>query len=231
MLIAGGLAIWLWPSGGEDGLIAYWRCDEGSGDTLSDSADGANHGTLVNDPVWVKKGKLGGALRFDGSNYVQIPNAKVLELGSNGADFSVTFWMNLRQGWTGTWRSIMHKGNADTERTFAMWMNPANNSVHYRISTDADPNEGGYASVSQIDMNSWTHIAYVKKGKELQLYIDGNLDPEAPKVGNSMSNKGSLYLGKDPWWPGMNGSLDDIRIYDRALPPEVLRVLAEGESQ
>lgn len=46
-----------------------------------------------------------------------------------------------------------------------------------------------------------------------------------------MSNKGSLYLGKDPWWPGMNGSLDDIRIYDRALPPEVLRVLAEGESQ
>lgn len=38
-------------AGNESGLIGYWKLNEGSGTTVSDSA-GTNHGTTVNGPVW-----------------------------------------------------------------------------------------------------------------------------------------------------------------------------------
>jgi len=62
-----------------DGLVAYWRLDEGSGDTAYDSA-GSNNGTLMNGPVWTT-GKINGALEFDGEDdYVDIADSDVFTL-------------------------------------------------------------------------------------------------------------------------------------------------------
>jgi Tc toxin complex TcA C-terminal TcB-binding domain/Concanavalin A-like lectin/glucanases superfamily/ABC toxin N-terminal region/Bacterial Ig domain len=182
----------------------------------------------LNRPTWIA-GKLGGAVSFSGeSDYVQINNAPDLEAGNNDADFSVTFWMNLRQGFTGAWRSIVHKGNTNEERTFALWMQPQDNKIYYRISTESDSNAGD-SSKAEIPLNTWTHIAYVKSGRSLQLYIDGKLDSEVSLTGASLSNKGPLYLGKDPWYPGINGSLDDIRIYGFALSVQMVQTVIAGE--
>ena len=45
-------------TGDEDGLVGYWRLDDGSGDTATDSSSSANHGDLGQgglwaDPSWV----------------------------------------------------------------------------------------------------------------------------------------------------------------------------------
>src|SRR4029453_19442437 len=47
------------------GLVAYWKFDEGSGTTVSDSSANGNTGTLVNGPLWTA-GRVGNALFFDG---------------------------------------------------------------------------------------------------------------------------------------------------------------------
>lgn len=39
--------------GTESGLLACWRCDEGSGRRVYDQTDNHHHGTLVGGPVWV----------------------------------------------------------------------------------------------------------------------------------------------------------------------------------
>jgi len=49
------------------GLVGYWKFDEGSGTTASDSSGNNNHGTLVNGPTWTT-GKVGQALEFDGGD-------------------------------------------------------------------------------------------------------------------------------------------------------------------
>ena len=41
-------------SGSEDGLVGYWRFNEGEGTTVSDSSPYANHGTITS-PVWTKE--------------------------------------------------------------------------------------------------------------------------------------------------------------------------------
>src|SRR5262249_14832299 len=40
------------PSISGSGLVAYWKFDEGSGTTASDSSGNGNTGTLVNGPRW-----------------------------------------------------------------------------------------------------------------------------------------------------------------------------------
>ncbi|HYF51878.1 MAG TPA: PKD domain-containing protein [Planctomycetota bacterium] len=197
-------------------LIGHWKFDDGAGTTALDSSGKNNHGGLGNGPAWVA-GRFGGALSFDGADdYVQVNNASVLEVGKSGGDFSVAYWIYLRQGPTGQWRSIAHKGNSDTERTFAMWLQPGANRIHYRISTVGNWNEGG-DSASELAVNAWSHVAYVKAGGTLKLYINGALDSQVSLSGASASNTGAIYFGKDPWFPGVNSVLDDIRITNYGL--------------
>ena len=40
--------------GNEPGLVGYWRFDEGSGTSVRDQTDNANHGTIHGDPTWVQ---------------------------------------------------------------------------------------------------------------------------------------------------------------------------------
>lgn len=62
-----------------NGLIGYWKFDEGSGSTASDSSGKGYNGTLRSYqdtllPQWVK-GKNGSALKFDGNNdFVLVPD-------------------------------------------------------------------------------------------------------------------------------------------------------------
>jgi hypothetical protein len=204
-------------------LLADWHCDE-NGMILEDSSPYRNRGSLQPGVRWGREATAG-AVDFDGSGYVQVRHQSSLDVGDQNRDFSVSYWLYLRKGFTGAWRNIMHKGNADTERTFAMWMHPDNNKLHYRISTSSNPNDGS-DSTSEVALNKWTHVAYIKSGRSLQLYLNGKLDAVATLASDSVSNTGPLYLGKDPWYGGINGALDEIRIYAFALTPEVIQRLA-----
>ena len=68
--------------GKEDGLLGYWRFDEGSGTAANNTATNAFHGTNVNAPAWVVSHAAialtpvaTNCLKFDGVNgYVQVPH-------------------------------------------------------------------------------------------------------------------------------------------------------------
>src|SRR5262249_40177667 len=69
------------------GLVAAYSCDEGSGTTLTDvspSITGNNNRPPNNGPLngatWTTAGKFGGALSFNGSSWVTIPDAASLDL-------------------------------------------------------------------------------------------------------------------------------------------------------
>lgn len=215
------------------GLVGYWRFEDGSGSLLAvDSSGNGNTGTLNNmdgNTAWTN-GRVGGGIAFDGINdFINVPNAPSLEVGRNGADFSVAFWINLGQGFTGAWRNFLHKGATDAERTFAIWMSFESNRLHYRISTTAGFNEGG-DSAAAISVGSWTHIAYVKSGNTLRLYINGSANATANLTGTVISNTGPLRIGKDPWYPGVLSTFDDLRIYNRALSSTEITRLSNVQS-
>jgi hypothetical protein len=53
----------------------------------------------------------------------------------------------------------MHKGNADGERTFAIWKFHSTTGLHPRISTDASGNDG-IDSTDAMELNRWYYITY-----------------------------------------------------------------------
>jgi len=79
-----------------EGMVSYWKFDEGSGDTAVDSV-GTNHGTIYGAVRTI--GMVNGGLSFDGNewvpygdDYVNIPDDDSLDFGA-GQDFSLEAWI------------------------------------------------------------------------------------------------------------------------------------------
>ena len=193
-------------------FFAHWKLDKDAKDAIGDA-----HGALKNGAKLVNDATRKKVLNIGANNHHVLVTAKPqLQVGYDNKDFSVAYWFLPKQAKTGQWRSIMHKGKANGERTFAMWMRPTDNRVHFRISTTASGNEGS-DSKAQLAINQWSHIAYIKKGNKLQLYINGKLDREITLRGKTKSNTGNLYFGDTPWYNPVISRLDDIRLYGRGL--------------
>jgi len=75
-------------------------------------------------------------------------------------------------------------------------------------------------------LNTWYHICCLRSAGTLKLYVNGTLNnsvaegPTAP-VYNYNPRIGSMWFatGVPPLYNGLNGKLDEMRIYNRALTP------------
>lgn len=86
------------------------------------------------------------------------------------------------------------------------------------------------ALVSQDDAlpPGWRHVAAVRNGARLRLYVDGRLAAEtrrAEGIRFDLSQTTPLYIGKGAQ-DHFCGSLRDLRVYDRALTESEVRQLA-----
>ncbi len=211
--------------------IADYHFDEcgwnGTTGEVKDSSGNAYHGTS-NNATSTDAGVLNNSVKFDGTNYITIANQSALEVGKDNADFSLSFWLYLDEGFTGQWRGIAHKGNNDSQRTFALWMQTDNNKIHYKISTTGNTNEGR-DSVNQLSINQWHHIAYIKRGNKLELYINGVKDSEHSLGNDVLSNDGPIYIGKNPWHDGIKGNMDEFKIYEGALSSTMIETIFNNE--
>jgi hypothetical protein len=207
-----------------NGLVGHWKFDEVIGNRATDSV-GSAHGTLIDTEAsdWTD-GAIGNSLNLDGgTEKVVINNTSALNVGANNADFSVAFWFQLEAGPNGQWRSVIHKGNTGEERGFAIWMHPDSNKLHYRISTSASWNEGGNSNAF-LQENKWYHVAYVKAGNQLSLYLDGKKDASVTLQGTTIGNTGPIAVGGIS--NNVDGAFDELRIYNRALSAANIQELA-----
>ena len=76
----------------EEGLVGYWKFDEGMGSVVED-ASGNGHDGLLKEARWVA-GKVNQALSFEYGGVVEIPDHQELRLQK---DFTITAWINKTQ--------------------------------------------------------------------------------------------------------------------------------------
>ena len=138
--------------------------------------------------------------------------------------------MYLRQDSTGDWRTVLHKGGRDEERTPTLFLEPLTRGIEFFVSTtDATQPMGERLwSNSFIPLHRWTHLAAVAEGHSLRLYINGLLDSENATVGSIVHNNGPFFLGGDPWRPagGFDGFVDEFKFYGRALTTDEIQAAA-----
>ena len=202
------------------GLVGYWRLDEGSGTTAADSSGNGNTGTLVNGPTWVS-GRYGNALSFDGADdRVQLTSQPPLTDG-----FSFAAWVK-RAGGT-THQEIFNNNqffvriqpySEDSNQPFEAFVKLSDESIEPRANS-------GVASTP----GTWFFIVVTWDKNYLKIYVNGELKGSSARAGNLTSTTVTAQIGAGEqttltcnYW---NGTIDEVRIYNRALSAdEVLRL-------
>eukprot|EP00299_Pterocystis_sp_00344_P008086 c2920_g1_i1.p1 GENE.c2920_g1_i1~~c2920_g1_i1.p1 ORF type:complete len:574 (+),score=112.74 c2920_g1_i1:59-1723(+) len=171
---------------------------------------------------------FGQSAKFDGNNMLEIPNSEAL----SNSDFCVSLWLYLLADSTGQWRTIIHKGSRDNERTPTLFLEPQTRGIEFFVSTtdDAQPAGERVWSNTFVPLRKWTHVVGCAEGRNLRLYINGILDAENTTIGTPMMNQGPLYVGNDPWRPagGIAGFVDELRYYSRSLTVDEIQAEAQS---
>ena len=192
--------------------IAHWKLDDGMGLIAFDSV-GGHDGTLTNGPVWVA-GQLGDALQFDGDNdYVEVPHDDTLSL-TQGMTFSA--WINAQTLGSG-YMAILSKddpgdgqsnywfGSRQGEIVFGFWASGAFRTVQ--------------SSGLALQADTWYHLttSFDNTTDQVLLYLDGSLVHTASLTFEPTAETAVVLIGTSVDAEDWDGSLDDVRIYDRIL--------------
>ena len=170
--------------------------------------------TSVNDNV----GKFGDAMSFDGvDDYVEVSDAPTLNFGIE--DFSLEIWFKTTQSVSFA-RMIDKYGPGQNVYSFDI----TNGKIAgYVRDTDGDAVdlEGGNAG-SIVNDGNWHHAVLVRKGTTITIYLDGNEDINGSNTAldDIDTSTSKLHIGGREKSNSFNGTIDEVRIYNRALTPE-----------
>jgi hypothetical protein len=196
--------------------VAWYKFDDGAGSTAIDSASGCN-GT-VSGASWTT-GKIGGGLSFDGNNdYVSIPSNAVFDISKA---FSVTAWVRATGAWGtgGNVDVIMRKGDANP----CIWQIDIANGKLEASQTDG----AGAPGATTLLTNKWYHVAGTFDGATVKLYVNGAIDLSIAYPSTITPNGLPIYIGGHMGSTDvLQGVLDDVRFYNRALTAGEIAAMA-----
>jgi hypothetical protein len=189
-------------------LAAYWKFDDGFGTTAFDSSGNGNEGIFNGDPQWVA-GKYGGALEFDGDDYLNCGNGPSLQIRD---EITIMFWFKV-EAFQNEWEAFMAKGDNSYRASRG---GGTGNATHMGTSGASTSSFNGTVIVTD---NQWHHYAGWFNGTNARIYIDGVLDTEVTATGQINASSYDFYIGENAQQTGryLHGLLDEVRIYNRAL--------------
>lgn len=227
LAIPAGLAFGVAP----EGVIGIWLFDEGEGDVLKDVSGNGNDGTIVN-AQWIE-GVRGKALKFDGSGYVEIPASETLNSIEN--EISVLAWVRV-DAWA-NWARIVARGNwtpAMDKYQFLLLLGGSMGDVGFCVSIKGE--RAKYAGKPVLELNKWHHVAGVSDGQQVKLYVDGQFigaSPSAAPINKMVDEPLTIGCGyaNGSRASFLNGAVDEVAIFNRALSDDEVKELMEGLGQ
>ena len=193
----------------DENTVAVWLFEEGVGKTVKDASGNGHDGEFAGSPKWVKA-KFGAGLEFpgDAGGYVVVDSTKKLELET----LSIEAWVKVEEA-TGKWQGMVCKQQAGcTNRNYGIWVHVDKSVLHAQIGAN-----GGCAfsidGTTDITDNKWHHLAFTYDGKMGRVYVDGELETEAPNA-QTFQSADPITIGVPNLnnANGLKGIIDEIRI-------------------
>jgi len=200
-------------------LVGLWHFDEGSGTNALDSSGNGNDGTIT-EATYVGSVDamfgFGDALSFDGNDYVMVLGSTSMNVSSS---YTFEAWINLssegevyrgffRRGYLGTLNSEIEIYTQHISRKLTV--------VHNRGGTFC------YKYFTAFPLDQWIHLAVTWDGASLKAYYNNVEQLVTGGTGTIVSPATSSpakpnYIGVGYYTAYMNGTIDEVRIWDIAL--------------
>jgi len=201
------------------------------GDIVLDWSGHDNHGTLANGPIWAE-GNDGDALQFDGSNdYVDLGTPAELYIPDN---YTYTAWFRVGEDI-----------NGDSGAQYLLCVGSRSDlvfGVEDAVGVDGDlalhyyDTAPGFHSLgvgkTVWSSGDWHMVAGTKDSAGHKIYLDGELKNSDTNTNNDnyattrMVSIGAMGWNNDEYY---NGTIDDVRIYNRTLTQDEIQKIMRGD--
>ncbi|MBL0201057.1 MAG: PKD domain-containing protein [Chitinophagaceae bacterium] len=218
------------------GLRAYYPFSGNANDISGNNNNPVfNNATLTAD----RFGNPNSAYHFNGTNnYMQVPNTASLNTTNK---LSLCAWVKPIDFYSGNCHgnSVITKGSSgNTPGLYMIWYDdnagtngancggPLNPAVENFYGNNGMAPSPGYTPY--IQTNQWYSVIVTYDGTTVALYVNCQLKYSGPQGSINFTNPEDLFIGKVnnpsfPYW--VNGDIDEVRIYDRALNQDEVNVL------
>jgi len=194
-----------------EGLVAHWTFDEGRGTTVAD-ATGNGHSGVLNklDPAtaWAA-GKHGTCLRVSGGGHVEVASSGKLTCPT----YTVSAWVNIGSR-SGT-ANIVGKYRSGSRTCHIAVTGDGRPTVNYN-----DGSWGDVTAATRLTDGEWHHVVATMAPPKAAVHVDGVMSASRDDLKQLKLNDAPLLIGSAGTYWHFDGSIDDVRVYDRALTLE-----------
>jgi hypothetical protein len=230
LISAAAAALLVLPStasaAGDFPLRGWWPLNEGKGQTIKDWSGKGNHGYLgstptadANDPTWVKGIFFGTGLNFNGNQFATIPNDDSLE----PAALTVGAWVRAPNS-PGTFKYVLAKGGDACVTASYGLQTGFHGGLEFYIWDGGAQRWSGNVNAAQIWDGKWHHVAGTFDGREVKLFVDGNLVPggstQTADIDYTLPTTPDATLGGYRGTCDLlfTGDVDELHVWSQALP-------------
>ncbi len=203
------------------GLTERYSFDQGEELKLQDS-DTPSHA----------KGVMGDGVVFDGENSIGLESGNGFFCHER---FTLSFWIRPDDVSTGV---IISKQDDNTRRP-GLAVELVDGKLQFNIITRWIAGVGAVESIAAMQPDTWTHVTLTNDGTQraggMRIYFDGN-EVKTRILHNTNSNvvatakKAPLRIGKGVVGEAFRGTIDELRVYDRTLFEDEIRLLATPQA-
>ncbi|BCU77169.1 LamG-like jellyroll fold domain-containing protein [Luteolibacter sp. LG18] len=192
------------------------RFDETSGTVAADSSGNGWNGTVAGGATF-SAGKFNNAVNLSGSSqYASLPTGVM----AGYSNFTIATWVKVNS--LSTWSRVFDFGSGTTNYLFLTPRHSnTSGTVRFAIRTPSTGEQIINGSAA-LPTGAWTHVAVTLSGTTGTLYVNGvavGTNTAMTLTPSSLGNTTQNYIGRSQFAadPYLNGSVDDLRIYNRAL--------------
>jgi len=198
--------------------VLYLPFDYDDGSYARDRSGHGNHGTIYG--AATVEGKMGAALSFDGvDDHVRIPDSASLDLT---AAISIEAWFKPNRVNYAYDQEIVSKHYSAYELGIA----PNTDEVVFVLSITGTYT-GLTSTGADLQVGVWYHVVATYDGSTMKIYVNGAEVGSRSAVGTIDVNDYFLAIGARGGFATKlyEGCIDEVRMYNRALSRDEIRML------